>query len=228
MLTPANVSSHGTADHRRALLVWRFSAPMHCLSSAPVGGGQRAVEWAINATVASDFAETDLDAFVQGISASEELSGAGVGFLTAADVAQFATAVNEGVLVEASVGVTRPTWAADGNDTYDTWRPGTPSPRRPGTPSPRRPGTINIVAQLPVPLSPAAAVNAIITITEAKSQALFEAEVPGTGTASDAVAVLWPNTDETPEAFGGPRSTWGARLARATHQAVAQGLASHP
>jgi adenosylcobinamide amidohydrolase len=80
---------------------------------------------------------------------------------------------------------------------------------------------------VPVGLSPAAAVNAVGTATEAKAQALFEAGVPGTGTASDAVVVVWSPVLPT-EPFAGPRSTWGARIARAVHAAVRHGLEAHP
>lgn len=208
-MTPASSTTYGDPD--RSLMVWQFADPVECLSSAPVGGGRSTIDWMLNATVAADFDHLDLAAFVQTVAETKALKGTGVGFLTAADVAGAETGEDGGVLVEASVGVTRPTWAADDDGTHGTWSP----------------GTINIVAQCPVPLSPAAAVNAIMTITEAKTQALFEAGVSGTGTASDAVAILWPTIWDTAE-FGGPRSTWGARIARATHQAVSQGLRSHP
>jgi adenosylcobinamide amidohydrolase len=84
-------------------------------------------------------------------------------------------------------------------------------------------GTINLVVLLPERLSDAALVNAVATATEAKSQALFEAGVAGTGTATDAVCIACPD-DGAPHAFGGPRSVWGARLARAVHGAVLGGL----
>lgn len=205
-MTPATLSSHGASQE--SVMLWRFDQPVECLSSAPVGGGRSTIRWLLNATVGSEFAHQDLTEFVQVIATAASLDGVGVGLLTAADVAT-ATRVAEdgGTLVEASVGVTRPTWAADVEGSHGSWSP----------------GTINIVAQCPNPLSESAAVNAIATITEAKAQALFEAGVPGTGTASDAVAILWPSGDELAE-FGGPRSTWGARLARATHVAITAGL----
>ncbi len=84
-------------------------------------------------------------------------------------------------------------------------------------------GTINLVVLLPERLSDAALVNAVATATEAKSQALFEAGVAGTGTATDAVCIACPD-EGPPHAFGGPRSVWGARLARAVHGAVLGGL----
>jgi adenosylcobinamide amidohydrolase len=43
-----------------------------------------------------------------------------------------------------------------------------------------------------------------------------------TGTATDAVCIACPD-DGPRHAFGGPRSIWGARLARAVHAAVAAG-----
>lgn len=208
-MTPASITTYGNPE--RSLMVWQFGDPVECLSSAPVGGGRSTIDWMLNATVAADFNHLDLAAFVQTVAEAKTLTGTGVGFLTAANVARAETGEDGGVLVEASVGVTRPTWAAGDDGTHGTWSP----------------GTINIVAQCPVPLSPAAAVNAIVTITEAKTQALFEAGVPGTGTASDAVAILWSTSGKAAD-FGGPRSTWGARIARATHQAVSQGLRLHP
>ena len=60
-------------------------------------------------------------------------------------------------------------------------------------------------------------------MAEAKTQALVERGVPGTGTASDAVCIVCP-VDGDEEPFAGPRSPWGARLARATHGCVLAGL----
>jgi adenosylcobinamide amidohydrolase len=72
-----------------------------------------------------------------------------------------------------------------------------------------------------VPLTDAALVNAVMTLTEAKTQAVLDAGFPGTGTATDSVCVAVPLGEG--EAFAGPRSTWGARLARATYEAVLAG-----
>jgi len=85
-----------------------------------------------------------------------------------------------------------------------------------------RPGTVNLVIVVPARLGDAALVNAVGTATEAKAQALWELGLHATGTASDAVSVLCP-TDGVAEPYGGPRSLWGARLARAVHVAVLRG-----
>jgi adenosylcobinamide hydrolase len=86
-------------------------------------------------------------------------------------------------------------------------------------------GTINIVVAVPVRLSQAALVNAVATATEAKVQALYETGVRATGTASDAIVVHCP-TDGTGETYAGPRSVFGARIARAVRTAVLAGTRS--
>ena len=118
---------------------------------------------------------------------------------------------DEGVLVAATVGLRVPTWAAAPSGTVDrevapAWRP----------------GTINVIVSVPVPLGDAAYVNAVMTATEAKTQALLEAGISATGTASDAVCIAAPVAGER-EDFAGPRSLWGARIARAVHAAVHAG-----
>ena len=73
-----------------------------------------------------------------------------------------------------------------------------------------------------MPLRDAACVNAVMTATEAKTQAVLEAGFRATGTATDAICVAAPAAGE-PEDFAGPRSLWGARIARAVHAAVHAG-----
>jgi len=77
----------------------------------------------------------------------------------------------------------------------------------------------------PERLSDAALVNAIGTATEAKTQALFDAGIEGTGTATDALCVLCPPGGKA-HAYGGPRSLWGGRLARVVYRAVRSGCQS--
>jgi adenosylcobinamide hydrolase len=200
----------------RSVLAWRFETPRPVLSSAPVGGGSAALDWVLNIGVTAGYDRTDLDRHARAVAARLGLTGTGAALLTAADVARAVHAEDGGVRVDATVGVTKPTWAADVDGAHGHRRDGT-----------WEPGTINVVVQVPVALSPAAAVNAVATATEAKCQALFEAGVPGTGTASDAVLVAWAPTLPA-EPFAGPRSTWGARIARAVHAAIRSGLEAHP
>jgi adenosylcobinamide amidohydrolase len=187
------------------LLVWRFADPLRVASTASCGGGLGERRWVINAQVGNDYGRRDQDRHGAELAAAARLTGSGVVMFTAADVRGLRRAADGGVMVEATVGLTHPAWAADIDD-----RDTAPAPT---------PGTINVVAYLPVRLTDAALLNALCTVTEAKTQALLAAGVPGTGTPSDAVTVVCPTTTPA-EPFAGPRSTWGARLARAVYQAV--------
>ncbi|WP_433367325.1 adenosylcobinamide amidohydrolase [Actinoplanes sp. CA-142083] len=84
------------------------------------------------------------------------------------------------------------------------------------------PGTVNVVVWVPQRLGDAALVNAVATITEAKAQAIRDLGLAATGTATDAVCVVCPPEGDAAE-YGGPRSTWGARVARAAYRAVLKG-----
>jgi adenosylcobinamide amidohydrolase len=80
---------------------------------------------------------------------------------------------------------------------------------------------------VPEPLTDAALVNLVATVAEAKAQALGEAGVPATGTPTDAVVVCCPSgpvPDDDDHRYGGPRSRWGARVARAVHAALVEGI----
>jgi adenosylcobinamide amidohydrolase len=197
------------------VLVWDAGPGWRALSSALLGGGLRPCSWWLDAQVDKEYFRPDPTAHVRGIAAGLGLDpDAGVGMLTAADVGRAASATDGGVLVAATVGLGLPVWAAVPPDAA-------------AREAAERAGTINVLVVVPVPLADAALVNAVVTATEAKAQALAEAGVPGTGTSSDAVCVACrePREGEDAEPYGGPRSTWGARIARAVHAAVAAGTA---
>ena len=176
---------------------------MRVLSSAPVGGGLDDAGWLVNIGVPSDYDRVDLTEHAREVAAEVGVAGAGIAMFTAVDLSRRQRCVFEAVTVDATVGISHPTWAAD------------PS----ATPTPAAPGTINTVVQVPVVLDPGAAVNAVITATEAKGQALAARSVQGTGTATDAVAIVWPSRGPC-ERFAGPRSPWGSRIAHAVYLAV--------
>jgi adenosylcobinamide amidohydrolase len=196
-------------------LRWRPRAPVLAVASSVVGGGLGLRHWVVNATVPHDWHGED-EAGVVAAAAGDERPGCGL--LTAADVRWATAGEADGCECLATVGLGRPVWAAA-------------APLDGSAGVPRRPGTVNLVAWVPVPLSPAALVNAACTATEAKVQALVELGIPGTGTPTDAVVVCCPPAapdGAPPEAYGGPRSRWGARLARAVHVAVRDGaIADH-
>jgi len=204
---------------RLAMALWRPGPGWTMISSGILGGGIGPREWVLNAQVPGLYRRTDPAAHLTEIAARAGLAGPGVGMLTAAQVTDLVTADDEGVQAAATVGLRVPTWAAAPRDAPDLelapiWKP----------------GTINIVVRVPVPLTGAALVNAVITATEAKSQAVIEAGFPGTGTASDAICVAAPVSPAAgpPEDFTGPRSLWGARIARAVHAVVKTGAAGYP
>ncbi len=201
-----------TALHR-GLLVWRWPTPMTLLTSSSVHGGMRECTSLINFGVDLMYGRTDLAAHANEIGAELGLTERSPALLTAANVHEYGTGEFGGVLANATVGVTKPTWAADPGGGWNHYVL----------------GTINIVVQVPVRLSTAALVGAVITVTEAKAQALIEHRVPGTGTASDAVAIVCPGQRDPgggEEPFAGPRSAWGSQIALAAHAAVTDGLVS--
>lgn len=201
---------------------------MSTLSSASVGGGLNQASWLLNIGVVPDYARTDLENHANQVAIEFALDGVGQALFTAADVARYKQASCDGVLAHATVGVAKPTWAADPSGGYTPWPPETSDPSTDQiTQSPHFPGTINLVVQLPIGLEVAAAVNAVITMTEAKTQALYDRGIPGTGTASDAVVLVWP-TGVATERFAGTRSKWGARIAQAAHEAVRRGIGDRP
>jgi adenosylcobinamide amidohydrolase len=191
------------------VLVWRAAVPLRMIASAPHGGGLGVRRWVVNAQVPPSYGRRDPDHHLARLGVSLGLPGRGVGMLTAADVRAVAHAADSGVEASATVGLGHPTWAAAAD------------PSRPVS----LVGTINVLVMLPERLSDAALVNAVATATEAKAQALWSRGIEGTGTATDAVCIACPDTGDA-HAFGGPRSLWGARLARAVHAAVLGGLAS--
>lgn len=192
------------------VLAWRFTEFRLCISSGPLGGGIGLRRWVINATVPLDYDRRDPDRHVTEIGAALGLHDAGCGLLTAVDVTRHHLAADGGVHAAATVGLSSPAWAAAPDGHFRRELPA------------QQVGTINVVVAVPVRLSEAALVNAVITATEAKVQALNEVGVQATGTASDAIVVHCP-ADGAAETYGGPRSTFGAPLARAVHAVVLAG-----
>jgi adenosylcobinamide hydrolase len=194
-----------------ACVVWQLDPPVRAVSSSLVGGGLGDASWVLNATVDADYGRLDPDRHLMELANRLDLRGRGIAMMTAVDVGEFRTVRIQGATVCSTVGVGNAVWA---------------SAARPGSGSQTEavgPGTINLVARVPVRFSDAALVNAVATVTEAKVQALIDCGVDGTGTASDALCVLCAQEGPA-ESFGGPRSTWGSRLARAAYLAVIAGI----
>jgi adenosylcobinamide amidohydrolase len=193
-------------------LVWQVGDAARCVSTAAVGGGFAEPRWLVNAQVKHGYRRTDLGRHAEQMARVFALTGPGVVMFTAVDVRLRQTVTVDGVTVTATVGVSDPVWAADRAD----------EPAALATPA----GTINVVVHLPAALAPGAMVNIVATVTEAKCQALADATVAGTGTPSDAVAVVCSRDDTAPDVFGGPRSTLGRPTALAAYRAISAGLST--
>jgi adenosylcobinamide amidohydrolase len=208
---------------RLPMTLWHPGPGYRMISSGVLGGGLGPREWVLNAQVATGYARTDPVAHLRQLARDLGLSGPGTGLLTAAQVTDVVQCEDRGVHAAATVGLRVPTWAAA--------PPGDPD--RELAPIDRdvrlRPGTINVIVCVPVPLADAAFVNAVVTATEAKAQAVMDAGFPGTGTATDAVciAAAMDPGGAPAEEFTGPRSRWGASIARAVHAAVRAGAAGY-
>lgn len=191
------------------VLVLGWATPRRMVATTVLGGGIGSRRWVVNAQVPPSYGRRDPGHHLQKLGVSLGLKGKGVGMLTAADVRAARLVDDGGVEVLATVGIGNTLLAA------------APDERRQLDLA----GTINLIAVLPERLSDAALVNAVATITEAKVQALLDTGLRATGTATDAVCVVCPE-EGRPHDFGGPRSRWGARLARASHAAVLEGARS--
>ncbi|MFI2642902.1 adenosylcobinamide amidohydrolase [Streptomyces sp. NPDC018610] len=210
----ARLLTRSEDGERLHALLWAPGPGWRMISSAVLGGGIGERGWVLNAQVAHGYRRTDPDRHLAELATGAGAEGPGVGLMTAADVSRHGHAQDGGVEAVATAGIGVRGWAA--------------SPAE-GTVLPPRPGTINIVAALPVALTDAALVNAVATATEAKVQALLDAGHDCSGTPTDAVCVAarvpGPGTDL--HSFAGPRSLWGARLARAVHGAVLAAAPPH-
>jgi adenosylcobinamide hydrolase len=179
-----------------------------------VGGDLDATRHVVNMRVSHGYDSrepaADLARFARGLGVSEPF----VGLMTAAatEAARVVWEEVDGVRVGvvATVGLGVP--AAAGVTAPVAWQP----------------STINVIAVLDAELDRAAAVNAVITVTEAKVGALVDSGlltedgVQATGTVTDAVAVLWTGRGARVR-YLGPGTAAGFCLGRAVRRAVLEG-----
>ncbi|MFD5053134.1 adenosylcobinamide amidohydrolase [Streptomyces tendae] len=225
LLDPEHLTRVEDGERLHALL-WRPGPGWRMVSSAVLGGGIAERAWVLNAQVAHGYRRTDPARHLAGLARAAGARGPGVGLMTAADVSAHGRARDGGAEAVATAGVSVRGWAAAPQECAAGAAP------QECTTGAAPPGTVNIVVALPVALSDAALVNAVMTATEAKVQALLDAGLDCSGTPTDAVCVAAraPRDGADVHAFAGPRSEWGARLARAVHRAVRAALpaVAHP
>lgn len=204
-------SLHRVGD--RPVLRWEADRAWRCVSSGVLGGGIGTSRWVLNATVPRDFDDDLPGEYLARLATTVGLAPeAGIGLLTAVDVRAAVTVTRPGVTMSVTTGV----------GPHAKW----PAVHDAQVSEHARAGTVNAVAWFDQPVTPDALVNGVITVTEAKTQAFFEAGIAGTGTCTDTVTLLCPvpAEDEEPTRYLGSRSPVGQALATAAHAAVATGL----
>jgi adenosylcobinamide amidohydrolase len=196
--------------------VWvRSRTPLRILASAVVGGDLDVAHHVVNMHVPRGYDGVDPQGDLYAFARRVGIGGPFVGLMTAAwtHEARIVWEEADGVRVGAvaTVGLTTP--VAAGVTPPGRWRP----------------STINVLVVLDAALERAAAVNGVITVTEAKVGALAAARIataegePATGTATDAVVIAWTGRGRAVP-YLGPGTGAGWAIGRAVRRAVGQGI----
>jgi len=188
------------------------------LSSAVLGGERRRARFIMNHTVennySSDNPAEDLARLVEKMNLGKDV----LGLMTAVDVRR--TVMSFGtrqVLAVATVCTAGVSNACSAGSIVAAHK------------SMAMPGTINIVVLIDGNLTEAAMVNAVITATEAKTMALFQAGIRmpdgamATGTTTDAIVIACTGRGE-PLPYAGAATDLGSLVGRTVYRAVAQGI----
>lgn len=168
------------------------------VSSAPWHGGLRRARRIVNLQVPLSF-DCDVPRFFSTLPAAYRRADC-VGLLTAVDVRTASVERRAGVTVVATAGITNSSTV----------------------------GTINTIVVLPGRPAPAAMVEAVKVVTEAKCAALRDLDVRAgsrlaTGTSTDAVVVATEDRGEAYD-YSGPATSVGRALGIATYGAIRVGL----
>jgi iron complex transport system ATP-binding protein len=185
------------------------------LSSSFFGGGFRRVRHILNAQVAEDYGSDNPAADLRAIAARCGVTDAFVGLLTAVPLRDARMVCAE----EAGLRVALLLTAGVGNATSA----GISQPFACG------PGTINTIVLLDARLTRGAMVNAVLTLTEAKTAVLQEMGVRtpdgalATGTSTDTVTVAMTGRGPA-HPYAGPATLPGWLIARTLRQALKEAL----
>ena len=211
-----NLSFPGvTLELDRDALILRSARPLRCLSSAIAGGGMVDVCAILNRHVDKGYDHRDPAGDLRAYARERGIDGTFVGLMTAVQLreARAATVCEDDLIVAALVtaGVRNATAAGM------------------SLPYTLRPGTINTILLTDAYLTPAAMVNAVITITEAKTMLLGERQVRtpegycATGTSTDAVVIACTGRGE-PIPYAGPATPIGWLAGRCVRQTLQEAL----
>ncbi len=191
-------------------------APLTVLSSAVVGGGLVRASTIMNVRVPHDHPCDDPAGILAAYARRRGIAEPYVGLLTAAPLerARVAVAAQDGLEAMAVVTVGLANRCAAGLK----------EPVAALTV-----GTINTIVIVDGAATPAALVNAALTVTEAKALVLFEHEVrtpegvPATGTSTDAVVIAVTGAGPL-HLYGGPASDFGSLVGKVVRDAIRQGV----
>lgn len=192
------------------------------LSSAVLGGERRRARFILNHTVennySSDTPAEDLARLAEKMNLGKDV----LGLMTAVDVRRtvmsFGTRSGLGVATVCTAGVSNACSAG--------------SLIAAAHESMAAPGTINIVVLIDGNLTEAAMVNAVITATEAKTMAVFQAGIRlpdgamATGTTTDAIVIACTGRGG-PLPYAGAATDLGFLVGRTVYRAVAQGISDY-
>ncbi len=196
-------------------VVVRADEPLTMASSAVVGGGLGRASAIVNLHVPKNFRGEHADRVLEAFVARRSIPAPWVGLLTGAwtEKAEVATETMDGITAVAivTVGLSNP--ASAGRTAVAAWLP----------------STINTILVVDAAATPAALVNLVMTVTEAKVMVVAEAGVrtldgdPASGTSTDAIVIAATGRGRRCE-FGGPVSDLGWAAARAARAALSKGV----
>lgn len=206
----------GVTVHQKADAIHIQSAElMTTVSSSFFGGGFRRSRHILNAYVPLNYCSDTPADDLRAIGARHGITEPFVGLLTAVPMrkARMAFVESDGLRagVVATAGVGNAT-SAGVSQPYES-----------------TPGTINIIVLLDARLTRAALLNAVITVTEAKTAVLHAMGVrtpdgaPATGTSTDTVTLAMTGQGAM-QPYAGPATTVGWLMAKAVRQAVQESL----
>ncbi|MCO8270613.1 adenosylcobinamide amidohydrolase [Actinoplanes sp. TRM 88003] len=224
------------------LLVWQLPEPVLAISSAVLGGGIGRCEWVVNATVPMSYDRDDPADHLRGMAEGLGLRGPGIGLLTGVDVAEVIATTDGGVQLWATVGLGVPVRAAAppvelaprvGTVNFVAWVPARLSAG----------ALVNAVATITEAKAQAirdlgwdatgTPTDAVCVLCPAEPRHESSAELGSDSAAGPRTENPAGSRNESPTevrnespaewpvaAYAGPRSFWGAKLARAAYEAV--------
>ena len=214
---------HSVLEHSADHIHVEFNLPHKVLSSAVFNGGMTEAKHILNLKVPKSYTGTEApEITLTNYCAKANWDGTTVAMMTAASMDSFRLAVEVVQGVEIAVLVTT----------------GLSNPRRAGDRAEYRQistpvkeiGTINIIAMTSANLTDTAMVEALLTVTEAKTAALQDANIISpisnkiaTGTGTDSVAMVSGHSAET-ISYCGKHVLFGEILGRMVTETVASSI----